>query len=135
MTAAKAAGANESAWLDYADRAVQTAERSFKESLKTQAIPQDWLRDNPKPSFETKGGALGDIPQKPVEYLNGLSLASARDKVTRVAIGLEQPDPLDLDENEEDSDAEETSAPEGTAQPTRSAMPRQTLSFGGVRPA
>jgi len=90
MTAAKAAGASESSWLDYADRAVQTAERSFKEALRTQAIPMGWEVDNPRPNHETKGGALGDIPQKAVPFLDGLSLSAAKDKVVRVAIGLDQ---------------------------------------------
>jgi hypothetical protein len=107
MTAAKAAGAAESAWLNYADQAVQTAERTFKEAMRTHAIPAAWLGSNPKPAFETRGGALGDIPQTAVEYLNGLSLAAARDKVTRVAIGLDMADPLLFEEDEEDSDEED----------------------------
>jgi hypothetical protein len=110
MSAAMAAGADKSVWLNYADRAVQTAERSFKEALKTQDIPQDWLTGNPKPAFETRGGALGDVPQRPVEYLNGLSLAAARDKVTRVAIGLDA-DPLSSDESDEEDEEEDDPPP------------------------
>jgi hypothetical protein len=107
MTAAKAAGASESAWLNYADQAVQTAERTFKEAMRTHAVPAAWLGSNPKPAYETRGGALGDIPQTAVEYLNGLSLAAARDKVTRVAIGLDTTDPLLFEEDEDDSDEED----------------------------
>jgi hypothetical protein len=129
MAAATAAGADSSAWLNYADRAVQTAERSFKEAMRTHGIPDDWIADNPRPAFETKGGALGDVPQKAVEYLNGLSLASARDKVTRVAIGLDNTDPLLLDEDEEESDDEETppkSLTGQTAKPSSSTSSSQS---------
>jgi hypothetical protein len=108
MTAAKAADKPESEWLNYADQAVQTAERTFKQALRTTSVPAGWIRVNPKPAYETKGGALGDVPQKAVEYLNGLSLAAARDKVTRVAIGLDQAVPLAIPtDDDEDSEAED----------------------------
>jgi hypothetical protein len=108
MAAAKAANAPESAWLDYADQAVQVAERSFKEALRTQVIPQGWIREHPKPVHETMGGPLGDQPQKAVPFLKGFSMATAKDKVIRVAIGLDQtdnpllPDPGSEDEEDED---------------------------------
>jgi len=101
MTAAKAAGKPEAAWLDYADNAVQVAERSFKEALRTQAIPDGWLRVNPKPAFQTMGGPLGDIPQKAVGYLASHSLSSAKDKVLRVLIGIESNDTDDEDDEPE----------------------------------
>lgn len=106
MSAAKAAGAAESAWLDYADRAVQAAERTFKESLRTQEIPAGWASRNAKPAHETMGGPLGDQPQKPVPFLKGFSLASAKDKVVRVAIGLDQPDAPDSSDSEEEDEDE-----------------------------
>jgi hypothetical protein len=96
MTAAKAAGAMESAWLDYADPAVREAEQAFKRALKNQEVPPAWMEGNPRPAHETRGGPLGDQPQRAVEYLNGLSLAAARDKVARVAIGVDNTDPLPL---------------------------------------
>lgn len=103
ITAAKAAGAKESAWLDYADSAVRTAEQQFKEALRKQEIPEAWLKENPQPSYETMGGPLGDQPQKAVPYLKGLSLSAARDKVTMTAIGYEsdsnsddEPEPIQV---------------------------------------
>jgi len=111
-SAAKAAGAPESAWLDYADQAVQVAERSFKEALRTQGIPEAWAKDNPRPRYETMGGPLGDVPQKAVPYLKGFSLASAKDKVVRVAIGLDQLDePHSPDQSEDESSEEEDNLP------------------------
>lgn len=111
MAAAKAAGANESAWLDYADRAVQVAERSFKEALRTQTIPRSWLRANPKPEHETQGGPLGDQPQVAVPFLNGLSMAASKDKLLRVAIGAAPsealPVPADDLSDEDEDDVEE----------------------------
>jgi hypothetical protein len=107
MSAAKAAGAPESAWLDYADQAVQVAERSFKEALRTQGIPAEWSRKHPKPHHETMGGPLGDVPQKSVPFLKGFSLAAAKDKVIRVAIGLDttdDPESPDVSEDEEDEE-------------------------------
>jgi hypothetical protein len=123
ITAAKAAGAKESEWLNYADSAVQTAERSFKQALRTTGVPAGWLRVNPKPAYETKGGALGDVPQKAVEYLNGLSLASARDKVTRVAIGMDSTDPLPL-LTEDDSESEAEDDPPAPAEPPEDKTPQ-----------
>jgi len=111
MAAAKAAGAPESAWLDYADQAVQVAERSFKETLRTQDVPQEWLGEHPKPHHETMGGPLGDHPQRAVPFLKGLSLASAKDKVIRVAIGLDQADDPDSSETEDEEDEEEAKPP------------------------
>jgi len=102
MAAAKAANAQESAWLDYADTAVQVAERSFKEALRTQAIPEAWVAVNPRPVHETMGGPLGDVPQKAVGYLRTLSLPSAKDKVLRVMLGIED----NLDSDDEPSDEE-----------------------------
>jgi len=112
MAAAKAAGANESTWLTYADRAVQTAEQTFKEALRNAAVPPEWIAEHPRPHYETKGGALGDVPQTAVEYLKGLSLASARDKVTRVAIGLDQPSRPPVDSDSEDDSSSEDESPE-----------------------
>jgi hypothetical protein len=122
MTAAKAAGASESEWLTYAEQAVRVAEQNFKEALRTQAIPADWLRDNPQPAHETKGGPLGTNPQCAIPYLNGLSTAAAKDKVIRVAIGLEQSEepPSSDDEDEEEVTGE--------------AKPHVTLPFRGSSP-
>jgi hypothetical protein len=111
MAAAKAAGAPESAWLDYADQAVQVAERSFKEALRTQGIPEEWSGEHPKPHHETMGGPLGDVPQKSVPFLKGLSLAAAKDKVIRVAIGLDTTDDPESSENSEDEEDEEEVKP------------------------
>lgn len=97
MAAAKAAGAQESAWLDYADPAVQVAERSFKEALRTQAIPTGWVAVNPRPTYETMGGPLGDLHQKAIPYLGEKSFSAARDHVLRRSIGIDV----------EDTDAEE----------------------------
>lgn len=92
IQAAIAAGAPESAWLNYADRSVQAAEQTFKENLRSAEIPPEWLAQHARPTFETRGGALGDVPQRAVEYLRGLSLAAAQDKVLRVAVGIDRPD-------------------------------------------
>jgi hypothetical protein len=92
MAAAKAAGKQESEWLSYADQAVRVAEQSFKEALRTQAVPEEWLRANARPTHETMGGPLGSNPQKAVPYLKGLTLAAAKDKVIRVAIGIDTAD-------------------------------------------
>jgi hypothetical protein len=105
QAAAKAAGKPESAWLDYADNAVQVAERSFKEALRTQAIPDAWIALNARPEHETMGGPLGDQPQQAVSYLDGLSFNAARDKVVRVVLGL------DASIEEEESDEEEEAPP------------------------
>lgn len=102
MAAAKAAGAQESAWLSYADSAVQISERSFKEALRTQVIPEAWIAGNPRPRHETMGGPLGDIPQKAVGYLRSLSLNAAKDKVLRVMLGIDSNESDDEEEEEED---------------------------------
>uniref|UniRef100_A0AAU7YDF0 Uncharacterized protein n=1 Tax=Exserohilum turcicum narnavirus 1 TaxID=3229034 RepID=A0AAU7YDF0_9VIRU len=162
MTAAKAAGANESEWLSYADQAVRVAEQSFKEALRTQPIPaewiganpkphhetmggplgdhpqkaisflkgysvaaanvaeqsfkealrtqpipEEWIGANPKPHYETMGGPLGDHPQKAISFLKGYSVAAAKDKVIRVAIGLDQTDEDSEPPSDPESDAEE----------------------------
>jgi hypothetical protein len=107
MAAAKAAGANESAWLDYADRAVQVAEQTFKEAMRTQAVPSGWIRENPKPVHETMGGPLGDHPQKAIPFLKGMSTATAKDKVIRVAIGLDLADESSDEDSDVEDDAEE----------------------------
>jgi len=104
MAAAKAAGAPESAWLDYADGAVQVAERTFKEALRTHGTPAAWVSENPAPHHETMGGPLGDVPQKAVPYLEGFSLAAAKDKVLRVAIGLDLTDDPHSSETEDEED-------------------------------
>ncbi|QZE12028.1 MAG: hypothetical protein [Sclerotinia sclerotiorum narnavirus 2] len=89
MAAAKAADPKrESEWLDHATPAVQQAERTFKEALRTQAIPEAWLRVNPKPAYETMGGPLGDVRQTAVAYLGEASFSSARDKVLKRALGV-----------------------------------------------
>jgi len=118
MAAAKAAGANESAWLDYADRAVQVAERSFKEALRTQSIPRAWLRENPKPQHETRGGPLGDQSQVAIPFLNGLSMSAAKDKLLRVAIGAAPSEALllpsdDQSDGEEDAEGVDLGASDG----------------------
>lgn len=89
MAAAKAAGAKESEWLSYADQAVRVSEQSFKEALRTQESPAAWIGANPIPDHETMGGPLGDIHQKSVGHLFGLSLNAAKDKVLRVVLGIE----------------------------------------------
>lgn len=107
MTAAKAADAKESEWLSYADTAVQVAERSFKEALRTQATPRGWLQGNPKPVHETMGGPLGDHPQKAIPFLKGKSVAAAKDKVIRVAIGMDHTDDASDSESEDEAVDEE----------------------------
>lgn len=111
MAAAKAAGANESMWLNYADRAVQVAEQTFKEAMRTQAIPGGWIRANPKPVHETMGGPLGDRPQKAIPYLKGMSTAAAKDKVIRVAIGLDLTNESSDDEDSNGDDDDEEATP------------------------
>jgi hypothetical protein len=88
---AKAATGKESEWLSHASPAVQVAETAFKEALGNQGTPDAWLGVNPKPSFETRGGPLGDRSQSAVTYLKGLSASSAKDTVLRQALGLAQP--------------------------------------------
>jgi len=131
MAAAKAADAKESEWLGYADTAVQVAERSFKEALRTQAIPEVWLEDNPRPHHETMGGPLGDIPQQAVGYLGTLSLNSAKDKVLRVILGRESnEDPVEDSSSDEEDEEEEEEAPQGSpprevaTTPPRASPPR-----------
>jgi len=108
MTAAKAAGAKESEWLSFADSSVQSAEQTFKEALRKQTIPGGWVRRNAKPAHETKGGPLGDHPQKAIPYLYGLSTAGAKDKVVRVAIGIDHTDSPPVDSDDEDIEEEKT---------------------------
>lgn len=135
ITAAKAAGAKESEWLNYADTAVQTAERTFKQALRNSEVPAGWLRNHPKPPFETKGGALGDVSQKAVEYLNGLSLASARDKVTRVAIGIDNAEPLPLpEESDSESETEDDPPAEDSEPEKKSSQAARTPSPKGKSP-
>jgi len=132
MAAAKAAGAKESEWLNYADTAVQVAERSFKEALRTQAIPQEWIGANPRPHHETMGGPLGDIPQEAVKYLGTLSLNSAKDKVLRVMLGRDPNWESDEEASSDEEDAEETEVPmdpaprekPATPSPRKSASPK-----------
>jgi len=81
ITAAKAAGKPESAWLDYAVPAVRNAEQLFKEALKSQGPPEAWIAGNPRPAHETRGGPLGDRRQVAVKYLDGTTLARAKDLV------------------------------------------------------
>jgi hypothetical protein len=119
MAAAKAAGVQEAAWLDYADNAVQVAERSFKEALRTQGIPNGWLRHNPKPDHETMGGPLGDIPQKAVPYLKGLGVNSAKDKVLRVMLGID----LNVGAEESDDEEEDPDHDDGAAVPAAPGPP------------
>jgi hypothetical protein len=107
MLAAKAASAPESEWLRYSDRAVQAAEQQFKEALRKQGIPEIWLAGNPRPKYETRGGPLGDRPQAAVPFLNGLSMAAAKDKVLRVAVGVDSAEELPLPEADEVPEEEE----------------------------
>jgi hypothetical protein len=110
MAAAKAAHAPESAWINYADQAVRVAEQLFKEELRKQSIPEDWIGDNPRPIHETRGGPLGNTRQVAIPYLKGLSTASAKDKVIRVAIGIDQANettaPPESEESDDDEDDE-----------------------------
>jgi hypothetical protein len=122
MAAAKAAGANESMWLSHVDRAVQVAEQSFKEALRTQELPETWAVANPRPRHETRGGALGDIPQRAVPYLTGLTLAAAKDKVIRVAIGIELAEnapPPKVEAEHHDSSADESEEEENVDIPDK----------------
>jgi hypothetical protein len=136
MTAAKAAGAQESAWLSYADRAVQSAEAQFKEALRTERIFERWLRVNPRPAHETMGGPLGGTRQKAVPFLNGLSLASAKDKVIRVAIGLDTTEDVesdnesDNDEDEEDDNDHPDVDQESPAKPVAPSPPNSLVAVG-----
>jgi hypothetical protein len=119
MLAAKAANKQESAWLDYADTAVQVAERTFKESLRTQVIPAGWVRINPKPRHITMGGPLGDIPQEAVKYLGTFSLNRAKDMVLRVLLGKESnEDPSEDPSDDEGDDEEPPAKPEVPKQST-----------------
>jgi hypothetical protein len=118
MAAAKAAGAKESEWINYADQAVRVAEQSFKEALRTQQIPDGWIRNNPKPAHETMGGPLGDHPQKAIPFLKGKSAAAAKDKVIRVAIGLDQTDENPSDDESADEDDDDDVAPATKSSPS-----------------
>jgi len=118
MAAAKAAGKPESSWLDFADRAVQTAERSFKEALRTGGVPASWPGENPRPEYETRGGPLGDQPQKAIEYLNGYSTAAARDRVLCAVLGIAMNDSVPrllTAPEEEDSESESEAEPTASA--------------------
>jgi len=107
MAAAVAAGAQEADWLQFAPQAAQDSERAFKNALKNQGIPADWLRENPKPAFETRGGPLGDQEQKEVGYLHGSTLQAAQDKVLNVLIGRVSNDPDESDSDDDAADNEE----------------------------
>jgi len=87
MAAAKAAGAKESEWVNHCDQAVRASELAYREALRTESLPKEWLGENPKPSFETRGGPLGDRPQVALAHLSGMSLAAAKDKVLRSLFG------------------------------------------------
>jgi len=128
MTAAKAAGASESEWLNYADQAVRVAEQTFKEAMRTHGVPEDWLRENPKPAHETMGGPLGTNPQRAVPYLNGLSTATAKDKVIRIAIGLEQTDDSDSSDEEEEKQVAKEESPTTTETPKGHTSPKASSS-------
>lgn len=141
MAAAKAAGAQESAWLSYADPAVRGAEQTFKDTLKSQGIPREWLRDNPKPHHETRGGPLGDQPQRAIAHLSGLSLSAAKDRCLMAAIGLTPPagfshvgdEPEDEDvvnDSSSDEEAEEPQQPPTSkpASPAREDKPQTASS-------
>jgi len=125
MAAAKAAGAKESAWLDYADPAVRVAEQSFKEAVRTHAVPRRWVRENPRPAYETMGGPLGDQHQTAVLYLRELSFAAAKDQVLRRALGIDVDQvntipsgpEADASESEEEEEEETPLPPSGPASP------------------
>jgi len=137
MSAAKAANANESEWLRYADNAVRVAEQQFKESMRTHKVPQAWIRASPKPEHETKGGPLGDQPQKAVPFLNGLSTAAAKDKVIRVAIGMDNSDELALPKGEYDElfdDEEEEVPSRPSAPPVNTGASRGSFPQGKQSP-
>ena len=146
MSAAKAAGAKESEWLRYADPAVRGAEQTFKDSLKSQSIPERWIRVNPKPRHETRGGPLGDQPQQAIDHLGGLSLSAAKDRCLMAAIGLlrpvaathvvarEQDEPVDNDQSSDEEDEpiarsppprSETSSQNGGKTPTVAKPPSE----------
>lgn len=133
MSAAKAAGAKESEWLSYADPAVRGAEQTFKDSLKSQPIPERWIRANPKPRHETRGGPLGDQPQYPVDHLSGLSLSAAKDRCLMAAIGLLRPIPRPQDEEEQDEavDNDHSSDEEEEAKPPSPPPRLETSSQDG----
>lgn len=115
MSAAEAAGAQRADWLQFAPQAVQDCERAFKNTLKTQGVPADWLRDNPKPAFETRGGPLGDQEQKEVGYLKGSSLQAAQDKVLNVLIGRVTNDTVEKARDDEDA-ADESDSDDDAAE-------------------
>lgn len=107
MAAAIAAGAKEADWLQFAPQAAQDSERAFKNALKNQGIPDDWLRTHPKPAFTTRGGPLGDQEQVEVDYLHGSSLQAAQDKVLNVLIGRVANDPVESDSDDDGAEDDE----------------------------
>jgi len=107
MSAAIAAGAKEADWLQFAPQAVQDSERAFKNALRNQGVPADWLRTHPKPAFETRGGPLGDQSQQEVGYLHGSSLQAAQDKVLNVLIGRVTNDAVESDSDDDAADEDE----------------------------
>lgn len=134
MSAAKAAGAKESEWLRYADPAVRGAEQTFKDSLKSQQVPERWLRANPKPRHETRGGPLGDQPQQAVDHLCGLSLSAAKDRCLMAAIGLLRPVLTTREvvvEQDEEVDNDPSSDEEEEAKPSPPAPQDETSSQNG----
>jgi hypothetical protein len=88
MATAKAAGSPEATWVNHVDPPVRSAELAFKEALRNAQPSEKWLRDNPKPTFETRGGVLGDTPQVAVTYLKGKSMAAAKDAVLKQLLGI-----------------------------------------------
>jgi len=133
MSAAKAAGAKESEWLSYADPAVRGAEQTFKDSLKSQPIPSGWIRINPKPSHVTKGGPLGDVPQKAISHLSGCSLSAAKDHCLMAAIGLTPPAVSVDTEDGPDPESEESEAEEEVQEvnPPKQLSPKSVNSDNG----
>jgi len=87
MASAKAAGKAEAEWIHFVSDDIKAAEADFKKDLKDEKRLKAYEAAHPKPTYETRGGPLGDRPQKAVDYLHGLSLAAARDKVTAVMFG------------------------------------------------
>jgi len=87
MAAARAAGKPESEWVNHADPPVRAAELTFREALKKATPDAAWFGSNPKPAHETRGGPLGDRPQSEVWFLQGSTLAQAKDRVLGVVTG------------------------------------------------
>jgi len=91
MALAKASqGKSEANWIEFVPDEVRALEVEFKTAMKSAERLQAYEKEFKRPHFETRGGPIGDRPQKEVEYLKGLSLQAARDRVTSVIFGTFQ---------------------------------------------